>query len=78
MGNDGIPLLGMEGLDDLCCTILIHMDDNNEMVRNASFETLAVIGKANPKHLSQLAEKSQMTHKHKHECNKLSELFSKM
>ena len=78
VGNDGIPLSGIEGLDDLYSTILIHMDDNNELVRNASFETLAVIGKANSKHLSQLAEKSQMTHKHKHLCNKLSQLFSNM
>ena len=75
-GKDGNLALKVEELDFIYSTVLIHMDDNNEVIRNASFETLAVLGKAAPKRISKLIEQSQMTHKHNKECIKLSELFS--
>ena len=78
IGKDGCPIIGVEGLEDIYSTILIHMDDNNEVIRKSAFETLAVIGKAYPNRISQLTEKSQINHKYKQECIELTELFSNL
>ena len=75
MNKDGCPILDVDELEPIYSTILIHMDDKNDLIRKAAFETLTVLGKAYPKRISQLIEKSKTTHRHKQECIKLSELF---
>ena len=70
--HNGKPTVDTKEVENLYTTILVHMDDSDEIVRKTAMETLAVIGKeAHSSNLLLLSEKAELNHKYKEQCTEL-------
>ena len=60
-------------LSGVYSSLLLHMDDSNENIRNAALETLRITGSKCPKLCLSLTSKAAEKNVHKDPCNQLIE-----
>lgn len=60
-------------LQGVFATLLLHMDDSSEQIRNAALETLMKTGKKCPKLLMEMTKKAADKHSHREQCAQLIE-----
>ena len=58
-------------MKNVYASLLLHMDDSNEEIKNAALETLRITGRSCPNLLLNLTHEAMEKHVHKKQCQDL-------